>query len=425
MNEIVFPMTLDYVSDWTSWDVVREIVSNSFDVDPGFRMGIDENKTFWVEDSGDGLAVKSLLFGVSEKANPEKSRGQFGEGLKLALLVLTRMGYHARVYSNDLVMWNEHAQLHGQEVFKIVWEQVSPSRQGTRVEIANWSNKSYESRFLRPGDPRIIFTDPFGRSVLDQDAPDIFVKGVWVQKANHGRYAYTFGYDLKDVKMNRDRGVIDSWEANGEIGKTWASVTDQGLLERFWQAVKDYNAESSCHVFGHDIASRQGFERAFKSVYGERVVVKTGDVTATEAQYRGAEPLETVGLSFSLKQVMTDLVGTDTEYVNEMEGRAAVYVPDKKLEDDQARNIKLARRLAKRVGHDGKVQAYVLQDGVAMTQNGEIKLSLGVLADAESTIQSLLHELAHVLFGTNDATADHVSGVARVASNMVLSYARR
>ena len=29
-----------------------------------------------------------------------------------------------------------------------------------------------------------------------------------------------------DADMNRDRGVVDAWKANCEIGKLWASVTD-------------------------------------------------------------------------------------------------------------------------------------------------------------------------------------------------------
>lgn len=427
MNEIVFPMTLDYVSDWTSWDVVREVASNAMDSDPGSRMGIDENRTFWVEDSGDGLAVKSLLFGVSKKENPEKARGQFGEGLKLALLVLTRNGYHAHIYSNGLHIWNERAELHGQKVFKIVWDTDERYNwdefKGTRVEVDHWANPLYEERFLRPGDPRIIFTDPFGRSILEQDKPDIFVKGVWVQKGGHGLQSYTFGYDLQNVKMNRDRGVIDGFEANAEIGKTWASVADEGLLEQFWQAVKDGNAETNCHVY--NIASREKFQRAFKNVYGQRTVVKTDSAMSTEAEYRGAKPVETAGMSYSIKQVATDLVGTDAEYVNEIEGSTAVYQSDTKLDKAQTRNIRMARRLAKRVGFEGKVQAYVLQGASAMAQNGELKLSVQVLERAPDTIKCLLHELAHLLFGTRDATADHVNGVTQVATDLLLGYARR
>ncbi len=37
------------------------------------------------------------------------------------------------------------------------------------------------------------------------------MRGVWVQRA---RVEYAFRYNLSDVSMNRDRGVVDAWQAN-------------------------------------------------------------------------------------------------------------------------------------------------------------------------------------------------------------------
>jgi len=134
-NEIIYPMTLDYVPDWGPWEVVRELATNALDSDPGFRMGQTEDGTLWIEDGGDNLAIRHLLFGVSEKG--PHAVGQFGEGLKLALLVLTRMGLTAHIYSGDQHLWNEPAQMQGERVFKVVWEAAGQPRQGTRIEIPN------------------------------------------------------------------------------------------------------------------------------------------------------------------------------------------------------------------------------------------------------------------------------------------------
>jgi hypothetical protein len=111
MPEIKFPITLDYVSDWGPWEVVRELATNALDSDPGFRMGMADG-TLWIEDGGDNLAIRHLLFGVSEKGS--NAVGQFGEGLKLALLVLTRMGLAAHIYSGGQHLWNESAEMQGE-----------------------------------------------------------------------------------------------------------------------------------------------------------------------------------------------------------------------------------------------------------------------------------------------------------------------
>jgi hypothetical protein len=229
MNEIIYPMTLDYVPEWGSWEVVRELVTNALDADPGFTLTQNDDGALVIKSKGGELAVRHLLFGVSEKQGPN-AVGQFGEGMKLALLVLTRMGLTAHVYSGGRHLWNEPAELEGEQVFKVVWKNGIVDSGQTVVGIPDWEGDTYEHRFIRPGDPRIAYTDPFGRSILEEPDPNIYVKGVWVQKARGYSKSYAFGYNLTDADMNRDRGVVDAWKANCEIGKLWASVTDVEAL---------------------------------------------------------------------------------------------------------------------------------------------------------------------------------------------------
>ena len=55
--------------------------------------------------------------GVSEKQS-ENAIGQFGEGLKLSMLVLTRMGKIAQIESGDLFVTNDSTFIDGVEVLK-------------------------------------------------------------------------------------------------------------------------------------------------------------------------------------------------------------------------------------------------------------------------------------------------------------------
>ena len=99
MNELVFPISLDYLgkeASWGPWHIVRELGQNAFDADPDFRV-FKDNGTLVVEDGGESLEERHLILGVTEK--DEADRGKFGEGLKLALLILTRMGYGTDIAS--------------------------------------------------------------------------------------------------------------------------------------------------------------------------------------------------------------------------------------------------------------------------------------------------------------------------------------
>lgn len=431
MNEIIFPVTLDYVAHWSDdgWPIVRELGANALDADPGFTvmMGLGETAgALLIRSRNSSLAIRHLLFGVSEKPGPN-AVGQFGEGLKLALLALTRDGLTAHIYTGSMHLWNEPAELYGEQIFKIVWEDWDTSKDGLSIEIPNWPFKTFEERFLRPGDPRILFTDPFGRSILEEDPPGIYVKGIWVQPAHgYGRH-YTFGYNLTDVTMNRDRGVVNSWDVNSEIGKIWASVSDPVLLERFWQAVKDLMAEKDASMHGCNIADKTGMRQAFRSVYGNNAVLKTSNSMDAAATYRGAEVItDAEAGGFGLKHVVTELVGTDAEYVAMMEGGDRKYLPDNKLSRAALKTLKMLRRMAKRIGVKGNIFAYILPSGVGgECYKEDIRISLAKLNDDEEALAVWLHEEAHRQYNTPDATAAHVNAVARLAAQIIVTYCRR
>jgi hypothetical protein len=438
-GRLVYPMTLDYMGhvEDEAWLVVRELVTNALDEDPGFTMGLksglvregdsddyEAKSILWIESKGNGLVEQHLLFGVSEKKS-DNAIGQFGEGLKLALLVLTRMGKTAVIWSGGKRYWNEPDEMGGQEVFAVCWQDCTAFPGVTRIEIDDWEHESYEDRFLRPGDPRIIFTDPFGRSILAQNLPDIFVKGVWICKARLQGNGYQFGYNLQTTKLGRDREVVNHWSASNEICRIWFSVTDEELLVRLWQAVRDGSGERHLQVWNLDIKQPKAMRQAFKQVYGTNAVIATDDVSAGTAEYRGAKPVKKDEIGQSLASIVKPLIGTDKQYIKDMDGHNRVYVPDKELDDVRLGILKMLRRLTKRLGRTEKVKSYVLPERVAAErQNGELRIDISGLQNDQEAIECWLHEMAHGS-GADDATPGMVDAVAKVAAEVIVSYARR
>lgn len=93
-------LTPNYVSDWTFNDALRELIQNGTDqevLDKENKFQIIYNgkeKTLRLVNQKSVLKINTLLLGRSSKANNEDTVGQFGEGYKIAALVLQEGEYH-------------------------------------------------------------------------------------------------------------------------------------------------------------------------------------------------------------------------------------------------------------------------------------------------------------------------------------------
>lgn len=100
-------LTPNYVSDWTFNDALRELIQNGIDQetirpDNKFSIDYDEGKeVIRLVNKNAKLKISTLLLGKTNKSNDEDTVGQFGEGYKIAALVLNRLGKTFTIYNNE------------------------------------------------------------------------------------------------------------------------------------------------------------------------------------------------------------------------------------------------------------------------------------------------------------------------------------
>lgn len=97
MSKFELSMVSDYVKTWDYKDAIREIVQNALDQSKddtdNYDISYEQSDHSLIISTKTGvLERKSMLLGNSTKRDDDSTIGKFGEGYKLALLVLSRDG---------------------------------------------------------------------------------------------------------------------------------------------------------------------------------------------------------------------------------------------------------------------------------------------------------------------------------------------
>src|SRR5262245_14715425 len=87
VDAVAYPISPDYVKSWTPVRGLCELIAKALDEDTGARVGWADG-VLTIADDGPGIPEEGLILGYSTKT--AQQIGQFGEGKKLACLVLAR-----------------------------------------------------------------------------------------------------------------------------------------------------------------------------------------------------------------------------------------------------------------------------------------------------------------------------------------------
>ncbi len=225
------PLARDYVSRWGTAEAVRELLQNA----------IDSPAPFEVSQVGDALTVTSrgarldpatLVLGRTSKSEDAGAIGQFGEGYKLALLVLARESKTVDVLSGKTI-WRPEFRTSAQfgiETLHIIESRNEKPFDGVEFFVRGLSGDEQAaikaSCLLMQDLHAATIMTPYG-DILPHLPGKLYVGGLYVCNTE-----LDFGYNLKpgEIELERDRQTVAGWDLRWKTKDVWLSTSQYDTI---------------------------------------------------------------------------------------------------------------------------------------------------------------------------------------------------
>ena len=251
MRKYELTLSPDYVSDWSAVDAVRELFQNALDQEVmqkdnkmffGYGRRSDNVGVLYIGNKSSVLEAKTLLMGASTKRGNRDTIGKFGEGYKVATLVLLRLGFKVTFYNYGArEVWQprfvKSRRYGGENILtffindKWPWEKVPDNNLTIEIEgITPELYKEIVETNLHLQDVGETIETSYGRILLEERYKGkVFVNGLWV--CNYDQYL--LGYDFKPahIDIDRDRKLVSDFDLKWLSSKMWGATSDPRIVE--------------------------------------------------------------------------------------------------------------------------------------------------------------------------------------------------
>lgn len=241
-----------YVPDWGIWEALRELTQNCYDremVDPEqFTATINyvsaEQKMIF-SNAGTTISTSTLLLGTTTKSNQKEAIGQYGEGYKLAMLVLTRLGVRVEIF-NGKEVWTPKiikSRRFDSELLVIDTARSKVKHTDLTFEITGIIPTMYAefaTKCLKVNYPTNILKTDMGNVLLDNNQKGkIYCGGLFVQDAGDEECKYGYDINPSHLQLDRDRKKVDSWNLYWKTSEMFASIRNTEHKELIHQILRD------------------------------------------------------------------------------------------------------------------------------------------------------------------------------------------
>lgn len=189
---INYPITAAYVSDWGMHEALREIIQNALDAGDMQICRHNGDDNHWVISNRGSFDREVLLLGNSVKSTG--AIGKYGEGMKLAMLVLARLEIFHFVHTGNTEYTGKFIKSDfEQPTFRISETESSHSERVEFHILSDVHDVVHE-----------IYKD-IDHGICEKG---LYVNGLYVSELPGFRYGYNMPNEL--VNLDRDRRTVDT-----------------------------------------------------------------------------------------------------------------------------------------------------------------------------------------------------------------------
>lgn len=420
-----YPISLKYVTSWNITHALRELIANALDAEAqyGARKEILYNagrKKLRIVNHGVTLDRTALLLGGTDKEGQINLIGQYGEGLKLAMLVLLRNKLQIRIRNGreeDWIPSIRPSEKWGAEVLSV--EIRKAGRQVENFEVVveglepeTWNEMKDHFLFMNPAKWLDFET---GQLLTDLDHKGkIYVRGVFVLNEP----GYYYGYNFKDLDIGRDRQAPERWMFEHKINmlhREYVSRNPEHIAILYDLLGTDCGEASAFRSYDYEDLV-EAWTQHFVKLHGADAIPCATSGEAQELQFLGirgvvmqsrlqAEKLQRKLKNPSQIKALRKLHAVKTYALSEL-------TPEEGKIFDQA--VRLLILAFDECHYDdlgpivGRISVVDFQDSsIRGTHLGtDIKIAQKILSDLGMTLMTLIHEFAHD-FGL-DGSPEHL-----------------
>lgn len=321
MNDNCYELTAtkDYVEDWSFSNAIRELIQNGIDaeqIDPYNKFSIEyqeEDEKLLLRNEKSKLKVSSLLFGKSNKLNNDDTVGHFGEGYKVAAIILNRMGKTFTIYNNNAnEIWTskfKNSEKWKEQILAFYVNSNVSDDTGLIFEIGNVSLSEYEELYEvylpmyedQYSSIKEIIDTPYGEILVPCEEDDGVKGRIWVNGLAVNCYCdleYGYNFKAKYIPLERDRKTAESWDVKRITSKMMLNALKNGriTLQQTTTLIRESSDDLSLLDYcGENIESlKKDLENEFigeNIIHKENAVPVSSEKEKKEVLKYGGEPV--------------------------------------------------------------------------------------------------------------------------------------
>lgn len=422
-----YMITENYVGSWKILDALRELVSNGVDAEVQHNAPLNVNynarkRLLVIRNSRTQLDVKALYLGGTEKTGNEHLIGQYGEGLKLALLVLARNGIPVKIHNgNEDWKATIEPDANGIKVLTIHTKKASVDSGCVEVEIGDVTQEMWdevEGMFLRLLPAELPVATQRGSILFDTErVGKYYVKGVFVARVTNS----SFSYDFKSLNVGRDRASFDAYEAEVAITHMWeeAATHSAELVAKLFTALRSEARDVSAFAWMTATQAQAPMVAHFRELYGSNAYPTTSTTECPQIEHLGYRPIVLPqALVTFLRRGLPSLVTISRERAESVGDRFALAELTPEEQTNLLECVELLKSCDPAADATGRVAVVTFGEPtlLGLHRGTEIQIARRVVADYGELLATLIHEVAHDMGG--DGTVPHMARVEALSAKV-------